>query len=239
VIGTRGRWCYNPIVPEVGDAMATRPTFASLSAKHFLDPQVEKRLFGGKFVRLGPLLSVGVFLFQNGAVLGHAFRGCFDVFVVPFSAEPNRPEAVEWIRHKGHTVAAAAETASTINELVMINEMWKDDLTRPPSAWSEWFMARRDKRVAAEFAMQVGMLYGIVGAGFGAEFPKHLEELYANSYGKLDPDTWHEAHKYGAVDTPEPPQYVPFQERQQEAVAEFAEFCTQFYPEVLVPLGLR
>ncbi|MDO8616541.1 MAG: hypothetical protein Q7T33_12535 [Dehalococcoidia bacterium] len=220
--------------------MSKWQTYASMLTVQHLRPQVEKRLLGAKFVRVGPLITVGAFLFETGAILGHAFRDRLDVFAEPFGSEPGKGANVcAFMRKEGRALGDLAKTANTLHALVMMHEMRTADPTRPPSQWMEWFLASSTERAPLDFALAMGVVHGCRGAGFAAEFPNRLEELYKNSYSNQNPHAWREAFKYGVVDTSEPPKFIPFEEREQEAVAQFTEFCKEFHPGFLEPLGLR
>lgn len=219
--------------------MSDAPKFATLLAAHYIERYIEKPLIGARFIRLSRLLTVGGFLFENGAVLGRAFRDRFDSFLVPFLTQAGRPEAAEWVIQQGESVGVVAPVANTVNELFMIHEMRISDPSLPPQDWSRWFMGSGKQKLNLDFALQMGGLYGARGAGFGAQFPDRFEELYNNSYGNIDPNEWREAHEAGLAIPVEPDKFVPLHEREQEAVSGFAEFCESLYPEYASGLGIR
>ena len=219
--------------------MTGQPKFAELVAAESLLPQVEKGLLRGKFIKRGRLLSVGGFLFESGAILGHAFRHRFDVFVTPYYSEPGRPEAIEFAREEGRRVADLAPEASTLVELFMISEMRKDDRTRSADTWSQWLASRAQEKLQVDYAIELGTMYQTLGAGYATQLPERLEDLYRKSYSEIDQGDWHKAFELGVVSSPTPPEYVPLEEREQEAVDSFAEFCGKFYPDLLLSLGLE
>lgn len=216
-----------------------RPKFAAEIAKHYLRPQIKKKLLGGQYIRGGPLLSTGAFLFETGAVFGLAFSDCIDSFVIAYSCnDPNEPSGLPFIQGEGKQIAAISDRVGSITELFMTYAMLQDGPSRRESSWSEWLMAGANEKVPLEAAGVLGMMFGARGVGFALHAPQRFQELYVSSYANHDRDSWAEAYKYGAVDTPEPPEFVPLSVRQDEAVAEFATFCAQFYPELVAPLGL-
>ena len=213
--------------------------FNTALVAEYLGRMVEKRFLGGKFVRVGPMLTVGVFLFEMGAILGYAFRDRVDAFALPFFAKDDRPDAVEYMRDLGRNARAATlAEAKTLNELVMVWGMRQEDASLPHEHWPQWFMARSNEKLDVEEAFETSLVFGVAGAGFGAEFPDAFEALYANSYTPDDPETWREAHKYGVVDTAEQPELVPLEDRVREAREGFAEFCQEYFPQLIEPLGL-
>jgi hypothetical protein len=219
--------------------MTNRPKFAIGVAQPYLAAQVEKKLLGGKFIRLSRLLTTGGFLFETGAVLGLAFHDCIDKFVVAYSCDdPNQRSGLPFIQEEGNRIAAVADRVSTINELFITYAMLQDDPSQQKSSWSEWLVARGNEKIPLEPAGALSMMFGSRGVGFALRAPDRFQELYVSSYANQDRRSWAEAYKHGAVNTPEPPEFVPLSERQEDAVAEFADFCRQFYPELLTPLGL-
>ncbi len=213
--------------------------FNTALVAEYLGRMVEKKFLGGKFVRVGPMLTVGVFLFEMGAILGYAFRDRLQVFALPFAAKDDGPDAVERMSALGKKAYAASRPeAKTLNELVMVWQMRQEDASLPHEHWPQWFMAQGNEKLDVEVAFQTSVMFGVAGAGFGAEFPDAFEALYAKSYASDDPETWREAHKYGVVDTAEQPELVPLGDRVTEAKEGFAEFCQEYFPQLMEPLGL-
>jgi len=223
--------------------MEKRPKFAHAMAQEFLTGAVQKRRLTKKFIRLGPLLRTSGFLFESNAILGRSFRDRAESFALPFFAKDDTElgDATDFMRSLGRKIAETAPHASTIWQVVIMRAM-ADQGVQPlsiPLAQTQWLLSRSHERQPLDDALTVGVLFAIRGAGFGMEFPKRLEELYSRSYAKGDPELWNSAFKYGVVDGPEQPEPVPIEEREQAHRADFAEFCSQFYPELLGPLGLQ
>ena len=66
--------------------LETRPRFAASFVEHFLSRQTEKRIFGKPYIRMGPLLTTGAFLFESGGILASAFADRLEPFILVFSA---------------------------------------------------------------------------------------------------------------------------------------------------------
>jgi hypothetical protein len=171
-------------------------------------------------------------------MLGHALRDRLDTFVVPFSAEEGRPEAVDFLRSQGASVARVLQSATTINELFIMHEMLVAEPGRPSNEWAQWLMAQGDEAVPVDFAAQMTPVFGARGAGFGALFPGDLERLYAGSYGNVDVAAWKQGHAAGLDIPAEPPHFPSFVTKRQETVEGFKDFCAQIFPELLQPLRL-
>lgn len=208
-----------------------RPTFAATLAHHFVATRVEKKLFGGKFVRAGPLLTTGVWLFETGGVLGRQFAQCGAEFIVPFAGSFD-------LRSIGRDVAKAAPAGGTIFEVFITHAMRVVGAEPSSTTWQEWLVHWANERLPADDAVQMGMFYAIAGAALGYEFADDFEQMYHRTYAESDPDAWREMFAYGTVDSPQQPEYPSFEERAEDAIAEFAEFCRKHYPETLAPLGI-
>lgn len=215
---------------------ASRPRFAETFSRYYVGQFVEKRLLGGKFVLLSRLLTAGGFLFENGAVLGRAFRDRFADFAVPFAALPGRSAAIEFVLEQGRLMTDVSVVANTVQELFFMHEMHENAPSLPLSGWAMWHLGSARKKVDEDFALKMGLVYGLRGAGFGAQWPDEVERLYVGSYANVDAELWSEAHAAGLGIPPEPDEYVPIGEREREAVEGFAEFCREFWPEYLAPL---
>jgi len=222
--------------------MERQSKFTFMMALHFLGMQVEKRglLSRRKVVRMGPLISVGGFLFETGAVLGRVMRDQLPTFVYPFCSEtPDNVALADLMRRKGREVASRGEGASTISELVTISEMRKVDATLPADQWAMWMLANGNGELAVEFAGQMGIMFMVDGAGFGAEFPDRFEQLYFNTYAKVDRDAWNEMREHGLDIPAEPDEFVPLEVRTENDLAIFADYCAEFYPDYVAKLGLQ
>lgn len=222
--------------------MEAQSKFTWMLAKHYLGMQVETKglISRRKFVRLGPLISVGGFLFETGAVLGRAMHDRLLTFIYPYCSEtPDNAQLVDFMRREGQKMATRGEGASTITELVGISEMRKMDPTLPVEQWSTWWLANADSELTVDFAGQMGLMFALNGAGFGAEFPGRFEELYINSYGRIDREMWQEGAAAGLNIPAEPPEFVPLGTRTENDLAIFADYCAEFYPDYVPKLGLQ
>lgn len=222
--------------------MEAQSKFTMMLAQHYVGQQVEAKglISKRKFVRMGPLIMTGAFLFETGAVLGRAMRDRLATFTYPFcSTTPDNAELADFIRRQGQAVASAAPEVNTIHELVFISEMRKADPTLPAEQWSAWLLANGDAEVTVDLAGQMGLMYQSSGAGFGAEFPDRFEELYANSYARQDPADWKRMHEAGLDIPSEQDGFVPLDARTKNDLNMFAEYCAEFYPEYVAQLGLQ
>ena len=223
--------------------MEAQSKFASMLGNHHLKRQVERKglLSRREFVRFGPLLTVGGFLFETGAVLGRAMRDRLVTFAYPFcGTEPDYEPLADFIREAGRNVASRGSDASAVHELAVISEMLELDSTRRADEWATWMMEKGDQEISLEMASERCVLFGIRGVGFGAEFPERFEQLYVDTYTHSDSDRerWKEASEHGLEIPSEPDQFVPLETRTQTDLAMFAEYCAEFYPDYVAKLGL-
>lgn len=212
--------------------MDSRPKYATAAAEELLRPQIKRRwLVGPKFIYFDQLLDVGYALFTMGAILGRAFRSCFDIFAVPYTAQPDSSEAVQRIRSQGVSLALVGQYAKTANELFTMLAMSLDDPTREPDTWPEWLMTHAQVKVPARFGLKMGVMFGVRGAAFGSQFPERFAELYFNPFAKLDSATRQTVYEAGLG------VHTTLDEVQQASyISDFADFCAQFYPELVTQL---
>lgn len=239
--GSRFNQPEEQTLPDATTPSGVDSKFTMMLSGLYIGRQVEtKGIFSKrKFVRLGPLITTGAFLFETGAVLGRAMRDRLPTFAYPFcSATPENVELADFMRRQGQAVASAAPEATTIFELIVISEMRKAEPNRSGEQWNEWFFANGDSELTVDFAGQMGALFQSGGAGYGAEFPEKFEQLFASSYKVDDPELWREAAKAGLDVPPEPPDFDTLETRTKNDLAMFAEYCAEFYPDYVKKLGL-
>ena len=223
--------------------MEAQSKFASMLGNHHLKRQVEKKglLSKRQFVRFGPLLTVGAFLFETGAVLGRAMRDRLVTFAYPlYGAEPDYEPLADFIREAGRKVALRGSDASAIHELAVISEMLELDSNLRADEWATWMMEKGNQEISLEMASERCVLFCIRGVGFGVEFPKRFEQLYVDSYthSASDRERWKEASERGLDIPSEPDEFVPLETRTLNDLTMFAEYCAEFYPDYVEKLGL-
>lgn len=216
--------------------------FARMLARHYLKRQIETKgmISRRKIIRFGPLISAGGFLFESGAVLGRAMRTKLEAFAYPFCGEePDSQELAEYLREEGREIAKLSGDATTVQVLVLVTQMRRSDPGASLDNLGAWMLERGNREVELEQAMQKGYTFGVEGVGFGATFPERFEELYKNSYGKDDLGTRQRAVKAGLDIPPEPPEFVPLDARTEDDLTMFAEYCAEFYPDLVAKLELE
>jgi hypothetical protein len=223
---------------EGGPATDNRPRFLGLLTTHFMGMQAEKKLLGREFVRNGPMLTVGSFLFETGAILGGAFKDRLYTFLIPFCAKPSHNMLDEFLPGNAKRIAASRKGVETINELFMVSEMRRQQPGALASAWSTWMLGQSDKRMSPQEARAMAAMCGTWGAGYGAYYTQEFADLYLASYGSIDLESWHRLYKAGVGTEPEPPPFVPLEDRQKEAVTEFSDFVREHYPELVSELSI-
>lgn len=228
---------------EVWCSVQPRPKFADILAADFVARIVQKRPIGRKFVRLPPLLYVCAGVFEIGATVGRSFCECAEYFAIPFfirdDAIAQSGQATDWMRSLGREAADAAPQATTTEELYFAWEMTKQGVQFTSTGWPLWVSSLADKRVSPDYAVTHATVSAVCGAGFGIEFPERFKEIYPASFTIKQPSLWHEAFEQGLVDSPEEPKRIPMEEFEHTYRSTFAEFCTDFYPELVSPLGLQ
>jgi len=86
--------------------------------------------------------------------------------------------------------------------------------------------------VDAEFQM-----YFLEGIALGAAFPELTERIW--TYEMIDIELWARARRQGLKLSKQPRTPVTLEERAREVLVEVAQYVTEYFPELVEPLGLR
>lgn len=187
----------------------SRPRFAEMLTAEFMGRQVEKRLMGKSFVRVAPMLSVCAFLFEQGAVLGSAYRDRLQTFIVPFcSAVDNDLSSL--LANEAQRLASVVSEVESAHQLCVVDAMRKENPSASTDQWASWLLSKAEERTTPEEAFRLGVIHAVMGAGFGAHYSEQYRALYDATY----------------------PEY-PFEQRLAEANSDFADLCRAYFPEVM------
>ncbi len=165
--------------------MDSRPRYVEVLSAHFIGMQVEKKLFGKKYIRAAPMLTVCAFLFETGATLGSCFKDHLPTFLIPFCAEQDH-KLLDFLPGEAQRVAADVKDAESIHQLFFISEMRRQQPDADAAASYRRLASRAQERVSPEDALKMGPIYGVMGVAYGAYCPDSFAELYALSYGGFD-----------------------------------------------------
>lgn len=198
----------------------TRPGYAQLCASAGVGPCAEKQLFGGKFVRRERLFAVGWEFFQAGALLALAFHDRLDAFACPFTGM-SLEDSFILLEDAEKSVARVEAAADGTLDLFYMHEMRLSSPKRSTSEWPTWREEEKRGKIPLGTALRSGFMYGVLGAGFAAQWPDRWRQLDRAYFELVD------NRNEGAS----------FDARQKEVVSGFAAFCRDFWPECLRPLG--
>lgn len=121
---------------------------------------------------------------------------------------------------------------SVLAEFILREELFYE-IPRVPS---EERLEALNENISLESVLDSLRRFGEEGIGFGSQFPELTERMY-RSHENIDMDEWSDARKHG-LDIPERPDIVSLEEREQSALQILAAYASEFYPELLEPLGL-
>jgi hypothetical protein len=232
-----------------------QPSLTEYLSPGALKQTIKKKLFGGRYLRLWDYFTVLSFQYESGAILGRARQDKLSILgkmlVVP-GADANRfvqllqRTAKERLDKFKKEVGKEPDTfynfifdrefdrvlvstfGLTLNELFLLSVKTKKDMVVKVS----------DHKVSLDIAWPEIQTYGAGGIGFGSFFPELTERMYKNAYENVDMDKWAEARKMG-VDIPQKPDIVSLEEREEIVLQMVAAYTSEYYPELIDPLGLR
>jgi hypothetical protein len=222
--------------------MATDEEVARLVSwlsKEVIQPNLEKRPFGGYDVRYSPVLFGSVWLFTKGAVLGRARSDRFEVLMKLFG-KPGTEGDLCRVLHDG-SIEAVKKYGK---EPDSFRDFWIK--TGPPELEallsSDLETKKRAIKVKRPLREIMPGLYTwlLVGIGFGATYPELTERMWTHDYQtpppELDPIKRRIAEVAGIVDGPWEP--ASLEEQEHEILVLVAYFAGEHCPELVEPLGL-
>jgi hypothetical protein len=218
---------------------------------------VQKRFFGGYDVPLMQFLTVGLWLFLKGVVLGRARCNSLEVvakmlvgleslaeafarFCVPGQEAANSEDWVyEYLRKvAGDGMAYYRKCHQKEPESFL--DLWLTSFAPPEVGFRDVQkmkeLAKRKLRLGV--ALQQSDTWLLAGISFGATFPELTERMWGREYGKHDAEIWASARQHG-LDIPEKFTPLPLEEMEQQVLVEVASYVKEYFPELVEPLNLR
>jgi hypothetical protein len=214
-------------------------TLVSWLSKEVIQPNLEKRPFGGYDVRYSPVLFGSVWLFAKGAVLGRARSDRFEMLMKLFG-KPGTERDLCRVLHDGsiEAVKKYGKEPDSFSDFWMKTGL-PDLETLLSSDLETKKRASRVKRRLGEIMPQV-YTWLLVGIGFGATYPQLTERMWRRDYEtrapELHPIKRRIAEVGGVVDGPWEP--APLEEQEHELLVLVACFAGEHCPELVEPLGL-
>jgi len=201
---------------------------------------IQKGLFGGHYIRFLPFLDVGGWLYETGAILGRARHDRLEILATML-CEPGREEGFcEWLYDLARKRIAEYGTEPD-SFLRFFTEM---ELRKARVSLSDPRQLKRaaDMKLSLEQAGTMSQLHFLEGIGFGSAFPDLTERMWRQTYEPIKEDVWDawaDARRHG-LHIPVPEGRPPtLEEREQQVLVQVASYATEYFPDLVEPLGLR
>jgi len=233
-----------------------KPTLAEHLGMVQLGRLVRKKTFGGYEVPLMQFLTVGLWLFLKGVIFGRARCDRLEVVAKMFIG-------LECVANTFVQIGLSRETANQENwvfehirkvasdgmayyqnccqkEPDSFLDLWLTSFTPPEADFRDMQKMKKlaKRKIRLGKALQLSDNWLLVGISFGATFPELTERIWEQEYENHDPETWASARRHG-LDIPEEFTPLPLKEMEQQVLAEVTSYVTEYFPELVDPLGLR
>jgi hypothetical protein len=234
-----------------------RPTLAEHLGMTEIGSIVQKRFFGGYDVPLMQFLTVGLWLFLKGVVLGRARCNSLEVvakmlvgleslaetfaqFGIPRQEAANSEDWVyEYLRKVANDGMAYYKKCYQ-KEPESFLDLWLTSFAPPEVDFRDVQKMKElaKRKIRLGVALQQSYTWLLAGIGFGATFPKLTERMWKLEYEKHNPEAWAFARQCG-LDIPEKFTPLPLEEMEQQVLVEVASYVTEYFPELVEPLSLH
>jgi len=234
-----------------------RPTLAEHLGMTEIGSIVQKRFFGGYNVPLMRFLTVGLWLFLKGVVLGRARCNSLEVvakmligleslaktfaqFGVPGQEAANSEDWVYEYLCKVASDGMAYYQKCYQKEPESFLDLWLTSFAPPEVDFRDLQKMRElaKRKIRLGVALQQSDAWLLVGISFGATFPELTERMWKQEYEKHDPEAWAFARIHG-LNIPEKFTHLPLEEMEQQVLVEVASYVMEYFPELVEPLSLR
>lgn len=215
-------------------------TLVSWLSKEVIQPNLEKRPFGGYDVRYYPVLFGSVWLFTKGAVLGRARSDRFEILMKLFGKPGTERDLCKVLRD--NSVDAVKKYGKDPDSF---SDFWMK--TQLPELEAILLSGADTKKRASKEKRRLGEMmpslytWLLAGIGFGATYPDLTRRMWRKSYETppdLDPhqrEVREHAEARGLLD---PWESASLEEQEHELLVLVAYFAGEHCPELLAPLDL-
>lgn len=200
---------------------------------------VEQNVFGKPSVRLGKVLTLSVWLYETGAILGRFWKDRVPVLVCMYEVEHRREEFAQYWRDQARKrLEKYAEQPRAFQMFVLQTDL--DMLMGKRLEDLEWegFVKIAAQKLSHDDAnrwlrlIETSLIEGIM---FGSLYPKLTHDMLVNAYERIDVDSWKEARRYGVALSEERPQTTAA-EKEKEAVDMARDYVMQYHPGLMTDL---
>ena len=219
------------------DNQARRPTLMFHLGGPALLSIAQKGLLGGVKVRMEDFMQVSAAVYATGAVLGRARHDRIEILAKMFSDPGQEKDSSEWLQSLANErIQKYGRDPENFPALFFTTEWREMGATWPDD--HRTVMQLGNKKVPLEKLEDRFKMYILEGIGFGAAFPQKTERMWKDLYETVDAAAWERA-KASGVDVPEKPTPVNLADREREVLSEVAEYASEYFPELVEPLGLQ
>lgn len=235
-----------------------QPSLSVLLCQPFLNKITRKPLFGRPYARAIDIIDVKEQLYSIGAALGHALRNKLDVLTkllfVPGAkgykanrivslckkdAKKNLDEFISELGREPHTFGDFVSYRAVENFIRNRGgiRLSAEDAVEAYTRGDRKIKKIFDEKVDSEGIERITTPLFWQGIQFGSSFPELTERMYQKAR-KEDDDFWSRtgAHGLGIPETLKP---WSLEETQRAVLIMVALYASEYYPELLDPLGLR
>lgn len=199
---------------------------------------IETRLFGGPYMRFSNFLQVSSFLYESGALLGRAKHDKLMILEKMLARPPKQGDFIRHVQQQAEErLRKFGEEPTSFFMFFLSTELEKLGLSLTGSSMKTLKKAF-DEKWPLEKIEPFIKIWGLEGIGFGSYFPELTEKMYRNFHENIDMDKWSEWRAYGLAIS-ERPTIITLEEQEQAVLEMVADYASQYYPELIEPLGLR
>ena len=197
---------------------------------------MEKDWLGNQFIRLGRILTLSIWLYETGAILGRFWKDKISTVVEMFEVEEKRGEFTQyWCEQAKKRLEKYGEQPNSFTiyvaqtDLEMFMGKKLDDLMKIGDKKLHHQEGQKWLRL-----VETSLIEGIM---FGSIFPDLTHTMLVNKYEKIDTESWKEARKVGLTLSEAPPQTTAA-DKEKEAVEMARDYVTQYHPRLTGDLRL-
>lgn len=201
----------------------------------------EKGVFGKPFIRLGRVLTLSIWLYEMGAILGRFWKDKIPVVFSMYEVEDKREKFTQyWHDQARNRLEKYGGQPRTFPIFILQTDL--DIFMEKKLADLEIkdFGKIVEKKLSHSEANQwlrlieTSMIEGIM---FGSLYPDLTHTMLVNEWEKIDEVSWNEAKKYGVTLSEKPPE-LTVEDKEKEAVEIARDYVTQYYPRLITDLSL-
>ena len=209
---------------------------------------VEKRVFGGPFLRFYNYLKVSMYLYQSGALLGLAKIDQMPILAQMYCVPGSQHESINRLQESakkrlGEYERTFGEEPKSLDTFISATEYQRAGIimsigrrSNPTDSNPKEVARVRDGKLRfkdIDVTMQFQLLEGI---GFGSLFPDLTERMYRKANDNIDLNEWELAQKRLGITSPLP--VITLEEEQQRVLGVVAAYANLYFPELIEPLNL-